>query len=281
MKIYNYNENIDYLEIDPQCLSEGLDYAERNNFNSIRICVLNFNSDSKYNLDLSPFENKVFIKRLIINGDFKVSPKIKIEPIYTLTNLKHFQFTHSIEVDFSKLPQLESLYLTYNKKIKNLHYLQQLQHLLVTSYKGEDCMFVSKLINLNILRFVRGTFTSLNGIQFLQKLQSLNITYCSKLKSASEIASLNINKLHVEKCKLLMDFSFLANNSSISDLFISKLDSLTFIQSMSQLEKINFWDCKDGNLLPLLKNKTLKTIWFTPDRKYYSHKKSEIQKLIS
>ncbi len=42
-----YNEVIGSLEIDPQFLIDGIEYAENNKFNAIRIRTLNQNSGEK------------------------------------------------------------------------------------------------------------------------------------------------------------------------------------------------------------------------------------------
>ncbi|EAT7817951.1 toxin, partial [Salmonella enterica] len=99
-----------------------------------------------------------------------------------------------------------------------------------------------------------------------------------------DISSINkiktLSYLHVEKCKKLTEFSFLRDNESICDLFLSDVDSLSFIPEMKSIKNLKFWNLKDGDLSYLLNSSTLKTVDFHPDKKSYSHRKDEINKKI-
>lgn len=84
----------------------------------------------------------------------------------------------------------------------------------------------------------------------------------------------------IEKCKQLTYLSFLADNSTIKDLQVSDVNSLEFVKSMKNLHKINFWNCKNGDLSPLLECPSLREVSFHPERRHYSHKKDEINNLL-
>jgi hypothetical protein len=84
--------------------------------------------------------------------------------------------------------------------------------------------------------------------------------------------------LHVEKCANVTDYSFLSGNDSIEELFISDLDSLSFVPNMKRLHKLHFWNLKDGDLSPVLQAKSLKVVWFL-DKRHYSHRRAEIDAL--
>ncbi len=275
---YNYNELIDYLEIDPQFISKGIEYAKNNNFDSIRIRTLNRNAGQTYDINLSSFDNQSFIRQLKINDDFKIKKLLSVESLYSIQNLKLLSFKDkSFKLDFSKIPQLETLYFKYNKGVSNLGALKNLNDLLIFSLNVPNCKKLSELSNLEMLRLTRGNFTTLQGIENLKKVKRFDVAYNSKLTDAKAISSLScLEKLHIEKCKLLTDFSFLEGNTSIKELFIDNLDSIDFVSSMPNLEKINFWDCKDGNMKPLLESKSLKQINFYPNKKHYTHTIEEI-----
>lgn len=99
----------------------------------------------------------------------------------------------------------------------------------------------------------------------------------SKIFDISEINELEkLSSLYIEKCKRLLNFDFLKRNNSMEELFISELDSLSFIPTMKKLKTISFWNVKDGNLEPLLNSLTLKNIYFYPNRKYYDYKLQDI-----
>lgn len=278
---YNYNELIDYLEIDPQFISEGIEYAKSNNFASIRIRTLNRNAGQTYSIDFSNMGNQLFIKCLKINDDFKIRKLLSVESLYSISSLKLLSFEDkSFKLDFSKLAQLETLYFKYNKGVSNLGALKNLKDLLIFSLNIPSCEILSELTTLEMLRLTRGNFTTLQGIERLKKVKRFDVAYNSKLTDANSLVSLlSLEKLHIEKCKLLTDFSFLKGNASIKELFIDNLDSIDFISTMPNLEKINFWFCKDGNMKPLLESGSLKQINFYPNKKHYTHTIEEVIEL--
>lgn len=274
---HNYNETIGYLEIDPQFLKEGIQHADKFGFSSIRIRTLNQNSGKKYDLDFSSFDGKLFISRLIINDDFKIGKSVYLESLYTLSKLTHLQLNQPIPICLSYLNQLESLYIKDDKKINNLNTLTHLKSLLISSTKQDNFLFLNGLTNLKDFR-ISGSIKDVSGVENLSTLESLKITYSSKLVDIKALKDLpRLESLYIEKCKLLTDFSFFEKNLSIKELFIDDLDSIKFISSMPNLEKISFWNCKDGDMTPLLELKSLKQINFHPNKKYYSH---TIEKII-
>lgn len=286
---FKYNEITDYLLIDPKFISEGVEYANKNKLESIKISPLNayeiygFKSGKQlysFKLDLPSLKNASSVKRLGLSDHIGLNSEGMLR-LYTFKNLNSLSFEHSsIKLDFSKLPQLETLYFKYNKGVSNLGALKNLKDLLIFSLNVPSCEILSELTALEMLRLTRGNFTTLQGIENLKKVKRFDVAYNSKLTNAEAIADLpSLERLHIEKCKLLTDFSFLKGNTSIKELFIDNLDSLDFIATMPNLEKINIWFCKDGNMKPLLESKSLKQINFYPNKKHYTHTIEKIIKL--
>ncbi len=280
MKAYQYNHRIDFLEVDPNHLYEGIKFARENKYYAIRIRGLVSNKGfilSSLN-ELDDFKN---IEKLIIGDDFDIIKKIDLAPLYNLVKLKRLSFkSKNITPDFSKLAQLETLYFKYHKGIKDLSPLKNLKDLLIFSLNMPDCKILSDLSSLEMLRLTRGTFTSLNGIENLKDIKRFDIAYSSKLHDAKALMSLSgLKRLHIEKCKSLTDFSFLKGNPYIENLFIDTLDSLDFVPTMPNLKSISFWNCIDGNMQPLLESKSLEEIYFFPNKKHYTHKVEEIKEI--
>ncbi len=278
METYRYNFNINSLEIDPSYLCEGLLFAEKNKCYSIRIKQLITGKVSSL-LSINEFNEFTSIQKLDIEESVDVPKNIDLVPLYCLKSLNKYSFYNkNISPNFSKLPQLEALYFKYNKGIKNLGALKNLKDLLIFSLNVPNCEILSELSALEMLRLTRGNFTTLQSIETLKKVKRFDVAYNSKLINAEAIADLSsLEKLHIEKCKLLTDFSFLKGNTSIKELFIDNLDSIDFIASMPNLERINFWNCKDGDMTPLLESKNLQQINFYPNKKHYTH---TIEKVI-
>jgi len=221
----------------------------------------------------------LFINKLILNDDFKIGKTQFLEDLYTLKKLVHFQSSQPFNLDFSKLPQLESLYLKDDKKVTNLNSLINLKDLLISSTKKESCAHIKELKNLQELR-ISGAIKSLDGIEGLTKVVDVKISYSSKLVNISSLLKLPLlEKLHIEKCKLLNNFSFLKDNTCIKELFIDNIDSIDFVATMPNLERLNFWSCKDGNMKPLLESRSLKQINFYPNKKHYTHTIEEVNEL--
>lgn len=279
MTKYKYNENIDYFEIDPLYLSESLDEIKRKNYVQIRIKCLDLNIKDRCDLDFTFLESSP-IKKLIISNDFKIGKLLNIDCLYNNKSLKHLEIENKFPLDFEYLTQLETLYIKYTNKLKNINCLKNLNDLLLSSFNEVDCEIISELQLLKRLR-LSGSFISLKGLDTLINLNTLNISHCPKLENIEVISSLTqLEKLHIEKCKLLSNFSVL-KESNVTDLFISELDSLDFITEMKSLKKINFWNCKDGNLKYILDNNNLETVCFYPNKKSYTHTLEEIEKIKS
>ena len=266
MNKYILNDAINCLDIDIHFFKEGINYAEEKCIDSIRIRTLNGNSGQSYPLDFSLLEGKTFIRRLVIRDDFKINKIISLKSLYTLNNLLHFECMHALKIDMSYLPSLSSLYIKDDKKIENIGSITHLRELLITSTKYDDCTHLSTLKELEELRLC-GKIKSLKGIESLSRLHYLKVSYCSDLVDLEAL-----NKLvHVERCKKIMDFTFLIDNPYIEDLFIDNLDSVGFVEFMPNLKKFNFWNCKDGNMNPLLKSQSLETVNFYPNKRHYTH----------
>lgn len=277
MKKYLFNENINALEIDPDYLSEGLSCAERKKYTAIRIIDLNHRSGGFIDLNLMPLSNSRIIHSLSIADNFKIA-SAKIDAMYTLENLISLSIgDKKIKPDFSKLHQLKALYIKHDKMLTNLSPLINLEHLLISSVCSNDCSFIKDLKSLKILRLSGGSLKNLTGVEMLSKLVELRIDHCPKLEIISSISQLlNLEILYVEKCKMIHDYSFLSGNSSIKSLFISDLDSISFVGNMKALSFLHFWNLKDGDLNPILKSETLKNVQFYPSKRNYSHTLSEI-----
>ncbi len=279
MTLYQYNDRIGFLEIDPNHLREGLEFASKNKHYAIRI--RNLVSRNSVLTNMSDFENFQAIQNLIIDDDINISKEIDLSPLYSLKSLKKFGFENkNINPDFSKLTQLETLYFKYHKGIKDLSPLKNLKDLLIFSLNMPNCEILSELLSLEKLRLVRGTFTSLQGIKNLKNIKNLDIAYNSKLSNAKALMSLSsLEYLEIEKCKNLTDFSFLKGNPYIKYLSMDTLDSLDFVPTMPNLKSVSFFNCIDGNMHPLLESKSLKGTFFTPNKKYYTHTLEEIKVL--
>lgn len=279
---YRYNAEIDFLEIDPMFLQNGISYAENNQYDSIRITTLNGYYNEKYILDLSPFEDKTFIKKIIIGDDFKITKILGLSYIEKLTELRYFQIMPAINIDVHKLTSIETFLIKNDRKISGLNELINVKKMLISSTQYENLYHINKLKQLENLHLSGNKILKLSGIENLQNIQDLKLTYCSALSDIQAITYLpKLSRLYIEKCKNIHDLSFLNENQTIQEIFIDDISSLDFIPSLTKLKQFSFWNCKNGNLKPLLQSESLTNVNFFPNKRYYSHTLDNILKSIN
>ncbi|MBD8189723.1 toxin [Pseudomonas viridiflava] len=277
MKKFAYNENIQSLEVSELFFADGLKHAQKKGYKRIR--VLKDSSSSSNVLDLSPLSENDIIESLNISQDI-ILRKIDFSPLYVCTSLQELMtpYMHGA-IDFSKIPQLRTLYLSSAKnELIDLN-LIQVTDLLLAGIKDKNLNFITAP-KLKTLRLSGGSLNSLQGLEKCENLRELDISHCSKISVMDTLRDLNLTKLSIEKCKELRDYSVLSGHPTLKELFISELDSLAFVTSMKAIEYLKFWDVKDGDLSPLLKSKSLKTVDFSPQKKHYTHSNDEINLLL-
>lgn len=281
MMNYAFNDSIGYFEIDPLFLEEGVQIAEKENYHSIRIRNLNPEVDLKCHLDFASFNNKTFINKLRIGSNFKLSKYQNTEALSTLTNLTEITLAQPINLDLSYFKKLEEVVVKKDHYL-NLDKLVNVKSLYAIKYMKPDCNEFCSLKSLEFLRLDSSTkLISLTGIEDLDALKWCWFQYLNHLEDAHALCELKgLERLQIEKCKQLTDLTFLTGNRTIKELQVSDVDSLEFVKSMNNLEKINFWNCKSGDLSPLLECPSLREVSFHPEKRHYSHKKDEINNLL-
>lgn len=269
---YFYNKEIGFLDVDPEFVALGLKYAQKKAIDSIRIRTLNQNSGRRYKIDFKLIACQDFIRNFILNDDFKIVNLKEGRVLSDMQSLVSLSLSHPIEIEWEKLVNLERLVLDSDKYIRGLSALKTLRELLMVTVGQEGFQEITALENLDSLEIVGRRLEHLDGIQSMKSLSSLTIWCASKVYDMSPIASLpNLKTLHVECCKNMTDFSPLKGNNVIEKLTIDQVESLDFVPQMQSLYAIKFFNCIDGDLRPLLESRTLKDIFFCPNKKHYTH----------
>ena len=269
---YFYNNEIGFLDVDPEFIDLGLKYAQRKAIDSIRIRTLNQNSGHRYKIDFQLIACQDFIRNFILDDDFKIVNLKEGRVLSDMQSLVYLSLEHPIEIEWGKLVNLERLELDSDKYIRGLSALKTLRKLLMVAVGQEGFQEITALENLDSLDIGGRRLEHLNGIQSMKSLSSLTIGYASKLYDISPIASLpNLKTLHVERCKNMTDFSPLKGNNVIEKLTLDQVERLDFVPQMQSLYAIKFFNCIDGDLRPLLESRTLKDIFFYPSKKHYTH----------
>lgn len=283
MKKYSYNENINMLEVHPEYVEAGIQHAEKKGYSSLRFIKLDYsNSDTAYTLDLTPLRETDFIESISISDTFKIA-KYDIEALYTLKNLKKLTCENkNIIFDYSRFNNLEELYVHYHKKSQHFSTLSSLKVLMLHSFSDQDCSALREFKRLEKLFLTGASVENLDGLEGLVNLQVFKLSYSSKVFDVTPAFKIpKLSLLHIEECKNIRDISLSEDNHSIEDLFVSEVDSLSFISQMKGLQKLKFWSLKDGQLAPIIeKNPPLDEVDFYPNKRYYSHTKEEIKQIL-
>ncbi|WP_291285769.1 hypothetical protein [Flavobacterium sp.] len=273
------NSNGKYVIIHSNNFIEGIDFVFQNKISQIQLKGTIGKIEQRVDFSLmKKISNQIRILTLTNLDNTLIE---NWEGIYDLSFLEilHISDKLDFKLDISRFTNLTQFGGVYSPKIINLNNHKKLDSLVISSgYPTENLDFLSSLKSVKRLHIYKANkLENLKGIEELINLHEISIGYSPKLTSILELNNSGVEKLVIEKCKNLLDFSFLQKNKSIKELSIDNLESIKFITAMSNLEVINFSDCKDGDMNPLLEAKKLKQINFYPNKKYYSH---TIEKII-
>ena len=268
------------LMLEPKEFEQGIEYALANDCDGLQVDTWNIVDTI---MDFRLFEKVanqiVFLSFMNVNTT-NVS---NFEYIYSLERLKTFYCQKvDLHIDFARFSSLRNIGIFYNKNFLNLDKLEQLESAVISKFTGKDMLLFSGWKSIKILHIYQSQIECLRGIKDLVRIDTLVFGHNRKL---TDIGCINLldyaGEVSFEKNSRLHDYSMLANNRNIHNLFISDLDDLEFIKSMKSLSSFKFWNCKNGDLSPLLANPILKEVYFTPNKKHYSHTLEKIKILIT
>jgi hypothetical protein len=268
-------EGITVTRIFVENLEKGIKYIKDNNIKNISIDT-SLDDFKKQTLDLSFLSEFKDIDSLTFA--INLSKKTDISPIYNFTNLKMLRGVCDFEIDFSFLPHLRELYMTnLFENTKNYEKLTELTHLYIGP-KTKDLKQLDKLKALEYIRILGSNLENLDGLKDLPNLRKIEIRNASKLQNIDELVlNDNVEDVLLENIKRLTDYSIFEKNTGIKYLcFWTTVDSLDFVPKMKSLESITFRNVKDGNLNPLLKSNTLKWVYFSKNKRHFTHTLDEI-----
>lgn len=276
-KTIRENLDGDYLTIHVENFKEGVEYAAQKKLQQIHLIggrAKNVIVDFKELNKLS--ETLQYISFIQDIGNV-----INFESIYNLKEMRkiYIHDKQKFTFDVSRFTKLQHLGGDYWNGLINLDKAYSLTSLVICKYPFPNLVQFSVLRNLEILHIYGSKIQNLDGVEKLS-IRELSLARNNKLDDIHKINEVSsLENLEIECCKKLLDFSFLKGNSNIKDLFIDKLDSIDFVESMPNLKKINFWNCKDGNMTPLLKSQSLEDVNFYPNKRHYTHTLKEIEEI--
>lgn len=249
------NEYIDYIflhRIDSMYLSgtwykfDNIDFLENcKTIEKINIYDTNI-------LDFSGLAHLVSLKKLILSD-------------------------HKGMVDLSLNNEIEDLTIDLSKNVRGIESLKNLKRLSLWKYKPKskdlsELIFLSTITELEI---TTSQITSLNGCSNFKNLESLDVTYLSKLESIEDIVSnkKTLKNLRFSHCKKIKNHSCVSELEELEWLSFNdclSMDNIKFIKGMKKLKNFVFMNTNivDGDLSPCI---GLEHVGFN-NKKHYTHK---------
>ena len=269
------------LMLEPKEFEQGIEYALANDCDGLQIDTWNIDDNSV--MDFKLFEKVANQIVCLSITNINTTNVANFEYIYSLKRLETFYCQQvDLHIDFTRFSSLRNIGIFYNKNFLNLDKLEQLESAVISKLTEKDMSLFSNWKSIKTLHIYQSQIECLKGIEDLIQIDTLVFAHNRKLIDISSINRLDyIGEVSFEKNSKLRDYSVLADNQNIHNLFISDLDDLKFIQSMKSLLSFRFWNCKNGDLSPLLGNPILKDVYFTPNKKHYSHTLEQIKILIT
>jgi len=189
------------ITIDLNYLQEGLDYAQEHNIKDVFIRSEEDNIKQVVNFDF--LKGRDFIETF--HWIVSLSKKSDITGLYHLSKLKNLRWgvDNDFAFDLSFFPFLEGMNISYGENIKGWEAISHLKRLQISRVKTDNLMFLKDTTSLEYLRIIRGSFTSIAGIESCTNLKTLFLQTCTALtKLKPTILNLHsLEQLNLEGCR--------------------------------------------------------------------------------
>ncbi len=179
-------------------------------------------------------------------------------------------------IDFTKLPYLKKVFLDWSEHIESIQYVGSITDLQIYKFKFSDLTSLHRLTELNALRIVQSSISSLSGAENFKHLRKLELSYCPKLTTISALAGiLCLEELDFKNCKKIIDWTSLRNLIQLKSLRIEnckEIASLNFLTNHQNLQRLDVTETNvlDGDFGQLLQCKSLVSVRYEKKR-HYSH----------
>lgn len=269
----------EFLVIESHNISNSIEYIIKNNIKNVHV-----NSYHGYSLKHLEFLDEI---STYIEGFTSPDNNLNFEKVNSLKNLKFLGLPKIQygEIFLGNFPLLEKCAITYSKKVRGLELCLNLNELILSNFTSNDRNMESfpELPNLEYLELLNGNLQNFKGIGKLKKLSKLSVYKLQDLTLLSCLKELQnkLKYLQIENCRKIVDYPELGNLSNLEKLIIGNcgsIESLNFVPKLPNLHFISFVGTiiNDGDISPCL---GLEYVGFD-DNRSYSHKQSEVKKMI-
>ena len=199
MDKYYYNKDIGLIEVLPEFIKSAIKPAKlyRCGIRVIdRLSIVHSEVSEKGTvLDFSCLNNYPQIPSLKISDGLDIGEYRNIDDLYELNGLEQLSLGKisgtQLDIDISKITNIRDLRCDYTPKIRNIGRAINLERLYIWSYKAADLSEFKELIKLKDFMLVRLSIKSLDGIESMSKLETIDISYARSLKDVSALKRLN------------------------------------------------------------------------------------------
>jgi hypothetical protein len=259
-------DNYKFLRLDSTKLAEAHNLLQQGLADSLSI-RREFGFTEKSLESIRQFKT---VKALAIIG----LPEAPIQSLGDFPRLESLTVDETkVELDFEKLPNLVYFAGDWHKgRFKNDKFAK-LKKLHLWKYKSiaNDLSDFSPFYELEELKLVQSTITSLKGISAFKHLTTLEMHYMNKLERLGDLDLPQLKFLHLDFCKKLTDHEQLQGCPNLETLRLHNcgaIKSVQFVKHLKKLKSFRFMEATevvDGDLMGL------DDVLFT-QKKHYSHK---------
>ena len=199
MDKYYYNKDINLIEVLPEFIKSAIKPAKlyQCGIRIIdRLSIVNSEVSKKgVALDFLYLNSYPQIPSLKISDGLDIGEYRNIDTLYELNGLEQLSLGKisgtPLDIDISKITNIRDLRCDYTPKIKNIGKAINLERLYIWSYKAADLSEFKELIKLKDFMLVRPSIKSLDGIESMKELETIDISYAQSLKDVSALHRLS------------------------------------------------------------------------------------------
>ena len=258
--------------------------SERNILTAQSIGVANVEvnfSLGSYRQNFTFLSQYPFIRGISVIGSDNIDPTF----LYPLAKLEMLLLGSQVtsRLDLSLLPHLNYCHIIHSKKVINIGSLRSLRQLILTGYHAANLEELRALDQLIRLSLINSSINSLNGIQGLSQLETLDLYGLRKLLDLTGLGSLEkLSVLDFEKCSV-NDLSEIANLAKLRSFGLHDCKAIPTLKPIAKLTALDViyisgnTNILDGDMTPLMGRMDASVA----TRKHYSHTHDQIDKLNS
>ncbi len=190
-------------------------------------------------------------------------------------------------INFNQFPKLKVCRFEWRPKSETLFACSTLSELFLNRYKGKKSDIFTNLTDLHTLSIANSALEEVSHIRVLQQLEFLGLYELKMLHSLDGIEELlHLKSLEVSGCTKIKSLKPIENLINLTKLHVindGKIDSISPVKNLLQLEELIFYESTnivDGDLTYLLKLGRLKNIAFQ-NRRHYTHSREALTNLLN